>query len=159
MNPLELKHSDFKYLYFDSDLREVFKISKELADVVKVIQNRFVHKETTHIAKSVFNYVEKKDLLYYQPQLFYDFRFGDIRICIAPDYDAKDRLHHYYIQFHNYKPDFVHNKYFSSLLKKYHYGFDGRFYMFDTLDDAIKQFNEFVLDCINERILHSFNFR
>lgn len=157
MNPLELKHSDFKYLYFDSDLREIFKISKELSDVVKLIQNRFVHKETTHIAKSVFNYVEKKDLLYYQPQLFYDFRFGDIRICIAPSYDSKNRIHNYYIQFHNYKPDF-NNKYFASLLKRYHYGFDGRFYMFDTLDDAIKQFNEFVLDCINERILHSFNF-
>ena len=57
MNPLELKHSDFKYLYFDSDLREVFRISKELSDVVKLIQNRFIHKETTHIAKSVFNYV------------------------------------------------------------------------------------------------------
>ena len=38
MNPLELKHSDFKYLYFDSDLHEIFKISKELSDVVKLIQ-------------------------------------------------------------------------------------------------------------------------
>lgn len=157
MNPFAIKHSDFKYLFYDSDMKRIHLIAKELFDLVKNMQNRYVHKESTQIAKSVFNYVERKDMLYTNPQCFYDFRFGDSRICIAPEYCRELSVHHYYLQFHNYKPDFLHNRYLASLLKHYDYCADGRFGNFVNLSDAIKEFQEFVNDCIAQ-IQCRFNF-
>lgn len=151
MNYFNLKHSDFRYLFYDADMKRLHSLFKELNDLFKNMYNRFEHKESTHIAKSVFDYVEKRDLLYIHPQCFYDFRFGDSRICIASDYSKDLDVRAYYIQFHNYQPDFLNNRYLASLLKHYHYSSDGRFGNFTDLDSAIKEFQEFVNDCIAQK--------
>lgn len=76
-------HSDFKNIFYDTDMSEIRSSVKRLNDVLKNIELRMSRSETLQIAKSVFDYEEQKEMYIHYPHMYYDFRFGDTRICIG----------------------------------------------------------------------------
>lgn len=86
--PFFLRHEDFKNIYYDSDLSDLRKTVQHLNDVLKAMNLRFERSKTLTIAKSVFDYVTQKEMYFYYPHMYYDMRFGDVRICVG-----KKRFH------------------------------------------------------------------
>lgn len=81
--PFFLRHEDFKNIYYDSDLSDLRKTVRHLDDVLKVMNLRFERSKTLTIAKSVFDYVTQKEMYFHYPHMYYDLRFGDVRICVG----------------------------------------------------------------------------
>lgn len=84
-------HSDFKNIFYDTDFARIRKSVKELSDILKQMELRIDRHDTLQIAKSIFDYESQKDMYYHYPHMYYDFRFGDVRICIGrKKYHNKD---------------------------------------------------------------------
>lgn len=81
--PFFLRHEDFKNVYYDSDLNDIRKTVKHLDDVLKAMNLRFERSKTLCIAKSVFDYATQRELYIHYPHMYYDLRFGDVRICVG----------------------------------------------------------------------------
>lgn len=81
--PYFLKHEDFKNCYYDTDFSELRKTVNHLNEILKAMNLRFERSKTICIAKSVFDYVTQKELYFHYPHMYYDLRFGDVRICVA----------------------------------------------------------------------------
>lgn len=80
--PFFQRHSDFQCVIFDKDLKTLYRLVDTLYRFTSDMKNRFQHKETTLVAKSVFDYALKRDLYLTTPQVFYDFRYHDTRIFL-----------------------------------------------------------------------------
>lgn len=115
-------HSDFKKIFYDTDFEKIRKLSKELQDVIKNMDLRQSRSQTLQIAKSVFDYESQQDFYIQYPHMYYDFRFGDTRICIGrKQYKKKDE---YFVNCCGYNPP-------NEFLKDVgHFGFGSS----DTLD-------------------------
>ena len=81
--PFFLKHQDFKNCYYDSDFEDIRKTVNHLNDVLKSMTLRYERSKTLTISKSVFDYVTQKELYIHYPHMYYDLRFGDVRICVG----------------------------------------------------------------------------
>lgn len=81
--PFFLRHKDLKNCFYDSDFEEIRKTVNHLDDILKAMTLRFERHDTLSIAKSVFDYVTQKEMYIHYPHLYYDFRFGDTRICVG----------------------------------------------------------------------------
>lgn len=81
--PFFLRHKDLKNCFYDSDFEEIRKTIKHLDDILKAMTLRFERHDTLAIARSVFDYVTQKEMYLHYPHMYYDFRFGDTRICIG----------------------------------------------------------------------------
>lgn len=137
---------DCKYVYFDSDLRKIQKSVKELSDTLKTITRRFEHKTTITACSSIFNYLERKNALLFQPSLFYDFRYNDVRISIFYEHIKATGEKFYTVCCRNYHPTY---KSLNGCVSA------GDFYgKFDGIDSAISLYcrilREFVLDMLGE---------
>lgn len=86
--PFFLRHEDFKNCYYDTDLTDIRKTVNHLNDVLKAMTLRYERSKTLTIAKSVFDYVTQRELYIHYPHMYYDMRFGDVRICVG-----KKRFH------------------------------------------------------------------
>lgn len=106
--PFLEKHSDFHNIFYDKDLELIRKDVKHLADTLKNMQLRFERHETLQIAKSQFDYVTQKEMYTIYPQMYYDFRFGDTRICIGCN--RKNNAKHYFVSCVGYKASYKFNK-------------------------------------------------
>lgn len=129
---------DCKYVYFDSDLRKIQKSVKELSDTLKTITRRFEHKTTITACSSIFNYLERKNALLFQPSLFYDFRHNDVRISIFYQKFVDGWV--YTVCSRNYKPSY---KVLKDIVSS------GDFYgRFIVIDDAIKLYNNIIKEFV-----------
>lgn len=70
-------------IYFDSDMENLRHEFKRFRDIFDVIEKRWLRHDTIQIAKSVFDYCSQKEDYYKYPHHYYDFRSGDVRICVA----------------------------------------------------------------------------
>lgn len=129
-------HSDYKNIYYDDDLAEIRKVSKNLSDILKRIEMRFARHETITIARSVFDYISQRELYFEYPHMYYDFRFGDTRICIGKK--KKHGFPHYFVNVVGFNPDSRFSKYIS----EFGYGDS------DTVEGVFSVFCELVRDFI-----------
>lgn len=134
--PFLQKHSDFHNIFYDKDFELIRKKVKELSDVLKNMTLRFDRHETLNIATSVYDYVTQKEMYIHYPHMYYDFRFGDTRICIGKVH--KHGALHYFVNVCGFKPSPILNKYIS----EYGYG-DG-----DSVESVFSVFCEIIRDFI-----------
>ena len=95
--------------YYDFDLKELSENFDNLYKIFKRIRKRAERRQTIQISKSIFDYYSKKDDLKRIPQKYFDFRHGDIRVCLYKyrnsfsvvcvgfDYPYESRREDYYI--------------------------------------------------------------
>lgn len=81
--PFFLRHEDFKNIYYDTDFDDIRKTVNHLNDVIKAMNLRFERSKTLTISKSVFDYVSQREMYVHYPHMYYDLRFGDVRICVG----------------------------------------------------------------------------
>lgn len=154
MNPLDLKHQHFKYLWFDADFAHFHKLVKDLYDTIRGIERRFQRRESTQVAESVFNYIEKRDMLYYTPQVFHDYIDDDVRICVASKIASNQKgryIRSFYVQIRGFslsKDDFAFIK------RTYHATTSDGFTVgeFDTLEDAVDVFRWIIKFHLNQKL-------
>lgn len=104
--PFFLRHEDFKNVYYDSDFEDIRKTVQHLGDVLKAMNLRFERSKTLCIAKSVFDYATQRELYIHYPHMYYDLRFGDVRICVG-----KKRFHGknlYFVNCCGWRPNSKH---------------------------------------------------
>lgn len=107
-----IPHTDInpKNVYFDADMTELRSGFKSLKDVFDRIEKRWERHLTTQIARSVFDFYSTQKLALTYPQLIYDFRSDEVRICIVR------RGSEYFCSIVGWKPpvhrfrDYVHDK-------------------------------------------------
>lgn len=127
-------HSDFKNIFYDSDFAEIRGLVKKLSDLLKIMEMRIDRRETLQIAKSIFDYESQKEMYFHYPQMYYDFRFGDVRICIGrKKYKNTDE---YFVNCCGFTP----NERFNSTIGHYGYGCS------ETLDGVLTLFSDIVND-------------
>lgn len=123
-------------IYYDADMALLRKQFKDLRNTFDAIEKRYIRHETVQLAKSIFDYCSQKDEYFQFPQHYYDYRSGDVRICIAR------YRHEYYIKVFGWKPSI-------SLYKYVHpHGFGS----FPTPQEALGAFNDFVHDFTSEHL-------
>lgn len=83
LKPFFLRHEDFKNIYYDSDFDDIRKTVSHLNDVIKAMNLRFERSKSLTISKSVFDYVTQREMYIHYPHMYYDLRFGDVRICVG----------------------------------------------------------------------------
>lgn len=76
------RHSDWKNVYYDDDLRALNTQFKKCLDILKAITHRYERHETIQIAKSVFDYVTQKEMSLEYPHTRYCFACGDVKIFV-----------------------------------------------------------------------------
>lgn len=69
-------------VYYDSELKQLRRSFDEIYKVFKRIEKRASRAQTIQISKSVFDWYSRKADLKVCPQKYYDFRFGEYRICL-----------------------------------------------------------------------------
>lgn len=111
--PFLEKHSDFHNLYYDKDLEAIRKDVKHLSDILKNMILRYDRHETLQIAKSTFDYITQREMYAVYPNMYYDFRFGDTRICIGQK--RKNNKKKYFVSCVGYKPSWKFNKLITEL--------------------------------------------
>lgn len=134
-------HSDFKNIFYDTDMKEIRKLVKQLSDVLKDIELRVTRHETIQIAKSVFDYESQKDLYFQYPHMFYDFRCDDVRICIAKK--VYRRHDEYFVNCVGFNP--THER-FADTVGHFGYGHS------DTLNGVLTLFCDIVNDFLSSRL-------
>lgn len=134
--PFLTRHGDFKNIFYDTDIKHIRVLVKELSDTLKAMELRMERHDTLQVAKSVFDYVSQKEMYFVYPYLYYDFRFGDWRVCIACYREHK--AHRYYICVSGTTPPSRFNAYITDL------GYGD----FETLEEAITLFSEIIHDLL-----------
>ena len=69
-------------VYYDYELVQLRKNFLELYKLFKKIEKRAERRQTVQISKSLFDYYDRKTDLKVVPQKYYDFRYGEYRICL-----------------------------------------------------------------------------
>lgn len=100
--PFFLRHKDFKNCFYDTDFVEIRKTVKRLDDILKAMTLRYERHDTLTIAKSVFDYVTQKEMYIHYPHMYYDFRFGDTRICVGKKHFKGKNL--YFVNVCGFRP-------------------------------------------------------
>lgn len=73
-------------VYYDYELVQLRKDFTELYKIFKRIEKRAERRQTVQISKSLFDYYDRKSDLKVCPQKYYDFRYGEYRICLYKFY-------------------------------------------------------------------------
>lgn len=134
--PFHLKHSQFKNIFYDSDFEEIRRSIKSINDVLKTMELRQVRRDTLQVARSIFDYESQKDYYLSYPHLYYDFRFGDSRICVGcKNYHGQKE---YFVNCAGYNPSARFNSYIG------HFGYGHS----DTLEGVLTLFSDIVRDFI-----------
>jgi hypothetical protein len=97
---------------------------------------RFDRHDTLKIANSAFDYLSQKDMYYQYPQMYYDFRCGDTRICIGRKKIRSEN--HYFVSCDGFKPSSV------CKVPVTEFGFGD----YDSIENALTGFYEIVYDFI-----------
>ena len=129
-------HSSWHNVYYDSDLERIRRLSNDLQNVLNEMTLRFDRHDTLQIAKSVFDYVTQREMYNFYPHMYYDFRFGDSRICIG--LSRANNEAHYFVKNVGCVLDSRFNEYISS------FGYGD----FDDIESAKTLFSEIVRDFI-----------
>lgn len=140
LKPFEFSFGDFKNIYYDKDLETIRRLSKDLENVLKSMLIRFQHHDQMQIAKSVFDYVTQKETYSVFPNLYYDYRLGDCRICIGCS--RRNNTRKYYVSV----VGTTVNPRFNSYITDLGYG------AFDALEEAITLFNDIIHDFTSTRL-------
>lgn len=127
-------HSDFKNIFYDTDFKEIRSSVKHLSDVLKNIELRMSRSESLQISKSVFDYEEQKEFYIHYPHMYYDFRYGDVRICIGRKKYKKNN--EYFVNCCGFTPDSRYNGFIG------HFGYGSS----DTLNGVLTLFSDIVND-------------
>lgn len=133
-------HADFKNIFYDTDLAKLRKGIKELNEIVKTMELRINRHDTLQIAKSIFDYESQKNMYYHYPHMYYDFRCGDVRICIARKKYKKDD--EYFVNVCGFNPNGKFNEWIG------HYGYG----QFESLEDTLGLFYEIIRDFISTHL-------
>lgn len=69
-------------VYYDYELKALHKAFDSLYKIFKRIEKRADRRQTVQISKSLFDYYDRKSDLKVVPQKYFDFRYGEYRICL-----------------------------------------------------------------------------
>lgn len=128
------RHSDWKNVYYDEDLRELRKTVKHLKDVMDLMEKRYYRHETIQISKSVFDYVTAKEMSIQYPQQLYNFQVGDYRIAIKRVFLQNRKDSRYTCVCLGFVPDWRFNQY------RNEYGY----FLEEKLEDCVKCYVDIV---------------
>lgn len=134
------KHSDWKNVYYDDDLRALRSQFKKLQSILDAISKRFERHETIQIAKSVFDYVTSKEMALEYPHTRYCMACGDVKIFIKKIKVKNSRR--YCVCCLGYLPNYRHNQYRN----------DFGYYDFESLEEAIKPFLDICHEFTSEHL-------
>lgn len=132
-------HSKFKNIFYDTDFSEIRKHINAISALLKTMDLRQTRSKTLQIAKSVFDYESQQDFYQQYPHLYYDFRFGDVRICIGCRKYKRDL--EYFVNCCGWNPP----EQFSPYVGHFGYG-SGK-----TAEDVFPLFSDIVGDFISTR--------
>lgn len=85
------KHSDLECVYYDRDLKKLDRCFNECFEVFKSIKKRVERKETVKVAKSVFDFYNRQEMVTHNPQSVYNFH--DDVVCITLEFNSKEDLY------------------------------------------------------------------
>lgn len=136
ISPFLASHSDFHNVFYDTDFVKIRKLVKELGDVLKIMTLRFDRHESLKIANSAFDYLTQKAMYYTYPQMYYDFRCADTRICIGRKSVHKED--HYFISCDGFTPSSM------CKVKPSEFGYGD----YKAITEALNGFYEIVYDFI-----------
>ena len=69
-------------IYYDSELRQLRALFKDMYKIFKDIEKRAVRSQTVQVSKTLYDYVDLQKVKKDVPQSFYDYKNGDYRVCI-----------------------------------------------------------------------------
>lgn len=71
-----------RYIFFDTEFQKIFKVFKELSDVINSIESRIKSKESPLVSDSKFKYIERKKERHLFPENQFCFVDGEEEIKI-----------------------------------------------------------------------------
>ena len=131
---------DSDCVFYDSELKRLRSAFADADKILKGIAKRAERRQTVQISKSLFDYVESSKELRVAPQKFYDFRFGDVRIC---PFVYKSRFSVLVVGYSLDSPE--------TLVRDYQ-GAGELHYRFDSLDVCLETFR-YIVECFVSEVV------